>query len=91
MNRRTGLGVAWHLPEADAGGYRARTFADTTRATSDLIEMLAADTGGTWALLHDRINYDDDARAVCQGFMEAGFGDRQAADDLGLRNSTLRR
>lgn len=82
--------MAWHLPESNGGGYCARAFADTTRATSDLIEMLATATGGTWALLHDRINFDDDARAVCRGFIDAGFGDRQAADDLGLRASTLR-
>jgi hypothetical protein len=67
------LGVDWHLP-ARRGGFAARRFATTTRATSDLIEVLAGD-GHTVQSAHDAILYDDDAKAVLARFIDAGHAD----------------
>lgn len=77
MARRkpTSLGVDWHLPDG-RGSFRARRFATTTRATSDLIEALAAD-GHTVASARDAVNFDPDAKAVLATIAEAGFGDQR--------------
>ncbi|SDH54985.1 hypothetical protein [Microbacterium sp. 77mftsu3.1] len=69
------LGVDWHLPDG-RGGFRARRFATTTRATSDLIEALAAD-GHTVATARDAVNYDPEAKAVLATIADAGFGDKR--------------
>lgn len=74
MSRRGigSLGVDWNLPDG-CGGYMARRFATTTRATSDLIELLAGD-GHTVQSAHDAVRYDNDAKAVLRAFIDAGFG-----------------
>lgn len=78
--RAASLGVDWHLPDGK-GGYRARRFATTTKASSDLIAMLAAD-GLTWAQVRDGINFDDEAKAVAEHFIAAGYGDTRAMDHV---------
>lgn len=82
---RVDLGVAWHLPAkpgSETGGYAKRRFATTTVASSDLIEMLAGE-GLTWAELAEEILFDDEARAVAWGFVEAGHGEVKAWEHVG--------
>jgi len=71
-NRPYSLGVDWHLPDG-RGGFRNRPFATTTKATSDLIEALAAD-GHTVHSARAEIRFDREAEAVLDGFINAGFG-----------------
>lgn len=66
--QRTHLGVSWALPGA------ARPFTTTTRASSDLLRLLATDNL-TWAQARDSVLYDPDAKAVCAAFVDAGHGD----------------
>lgn len=70
--RQRSLGVDWHLPDG-RGGFRARRFASTTVASGDLIRLLAED-GNTWAEIASAIIYDDEAKAVAQRFVDAGYG-----------------
>jgi hypothetical protein len=81
------LGVDWHLPTADRTGqptgFAKRRFATTTPATAYGIEILAAE-GFTWAQIEDEILYDHEAKAVARGFIDAGYGDVQAGDHMGL-------
>lgn len=72
MPRRS-LGVDWHLPG------RKRPFATTTKATSDLVVLLAGD-GHTVDSAHAAVNYDPDARAVLEALSAAGHGDRPLAE-----------
>ena len=84
MAKTASLGVTWHLPNPRTGAYYTRPFNSTTQASADLIGMLA-DDGLTWAQMVDEILYDPEARAVAEGFVDAGHGDRVAAEfvDLG--------
>ena len=66
------LGVDWHLP-ALGGGYQGRRFATTTKATSDLIELLAEE-GHTVQSARDAVRFDNEAEDVLDGFIGAGFG-----------------
>jgi len=77
-SRPYSLGVDWHLP-AVGGGYQKRRFATTTKATSDLIEALAAD-GHTVRSARDAIHFDNEAQAVLDEFIRAGFGRFPLAD-----------
>lgn len=78
------LGVDWHLPLANGKpGFARRRFATTTQATAYGIEILAAE-GFTWAQIEDEVLYDHEAKAVARGFIDAGYGDVQAADHMGL-------
>lgn len=70
--QQASLGVDWHLPDP-RGGFRRRRFATTTQASSDLIVLLATD-GATWADVAVQVNFDDDAKVVAQGFVNAGYG-----------------
>ena len=74
MGRRkvVSLGVEWHMPNS-RGGFAARPFATTTRATSDLIEALAAD-GHTVQSAHDEIRFDPEGKMVLAAMVEEGFG-----------------
>lgn len=76
-NRPYSLGVDWHLPDG-WGGFRNRPFATTTKATSDLIEALAAD-GHTVHSARAEIRFDPEAEAVLDGFINAGFGRERLA------------
>lgn len=71
------LGVDWHLPAKNGKGYAKRRFATTTKASSDLIEMLAED-GLTWDQMAEQILFDPEAKAVAQGFIDAGHGQTKA-------------
>lgn len=67
-NRVHSLGVDWFLPGAK------RRFATTTKASSDLIEGMAA-WGLSWSEIAKDINFDDEARAVAQRFVDEGYGE----------------
>ena len=49
----------------------------STRATSDLIAALA-EQGGTIREVQSRINYDQEAKAVLQAYIDRGYGDVEA-------------
>lgn len=66
------LGVDWHMPDG-RGGYAKRAYASTTRATSDLVEVLATD-GHTVQSAHDAILFDPDAKAVLAAMVDRGLG-----------------
>lgn len=83
MTRRRnadGIGVQWHLPNAD-GRFAARPFTSTTKASANLISMLAEE-GLTWAQIAEAILYDPDAKGVAIGFVEAGHGQTKAAEHV---------
>ena len=63
--------VLWLIPG------RKKPIAYSTRATSDLIAVLAED-GGTISEIQPRINYDEDAKAVLQAYIDRGYGDIEA-------------
>lgn len=79
--RNVGLGVDWHLPKR-GGGYQARRFATTTRATSDLIVHLATD-GHTVQSARDAINFDPEGKAVLTRFVDEGHGQRMLRELVG--------
>lgn len=73
MSHKTAsLGVDWHMPDG-RGGFKARRFATTTQATSDMIRYLAED-GLTVQAAHDALLYDPEGKAVLRAFIDAGFG-----------------
>jgi hypothetical protein len=86
--RRDGLGVDWYLPArgwaptAMKADFRARPFASTTVASSDLITLLARD-GMTWRQIAEKILYDPDAKAIAVRFVEEGYGDVPALSFVG--------
>lgn len=59
--------VLWYAPG------RKKPIAYSTRAASDLIVLLAEE-GGTIIELKQRINYDMEAKAVLQAYIDRGFG-----------------
>lgn len=59
--------VLWYAPG------RKNPIAYSTRATTDLIVLLAKE-GGTITDLKQRINYDMEAKAVLQAYIDRGFG-----------------
>lgn len=68
--KKQDLGVQWVMPG------KKRPFATTTVATNDLIVLMAGD-GHTVKSAHDAINYDDEAKAVLQTFIDNGYGATQ--------------
>lgn len=68
---KLGGDVHWHIPG------RKKPIAYSTKATSDLIAVLAGD-GGTIAEVQRRINYDMEAKAVLQAYIDRGYGDVEA-------------
>lgn len=79
--RTPSLGVDWHLP-CKRLGFKRRRFASTTRATGDLIVLLAG-RGLTWSQVSSAINFDPDAKAVADRFVTEGFGDVRADQHVG--------
>ena len=71
MKRKTTkLDVAWFLPK------RKQPFMYTTTATSGLIVALAEQTERrTPKEILPLINYDQEAKALMQAYIEKGFGD----------------
>ncbi len=63
--------VEWCIPG------RKTPIAYSTRATSDLIAALA-EQGGTIREVQSRINYDQEAKAVLQAYIDRGYGDVEA-------------
>lgn len=63
--------VYWYIPN------RKRPIAYSTKAASDLIALLAEE-GGTIAEVQRRINYDVEAKAVLQIYIDRGYGDVEA-------------
>ena len=59
--------VMWILPG------KKRPFAYSTTATSDLIVALAQEYD-TVRQVHDAINFDHQAKAILQYFIDAGYG-----------------
>lgn len=49
----------------------------STKATNDLIVTLA-EQGGTIQEVHDRINYDREAKAILQIYINKGYGGEEA-------------
>lgn len=63
--------VSWYIPG------RKTPIAYSTRATSDLISVLAED-GGTIAEVQSKISYDAEAKAVLQNYIDRGYGNVEA-------------
>lgn len=60
--------VAYHLPK------KKKPIAYSTKATSDLIAVLAQDYE-TISDVYNAINYDQDAKDVLQKYIDLGYGD----------------
>lgn len=71
MARKSKGDVSWHVPG------RKTPIAYSTKATSDLIAVLA-EQGGTIREVQSRINYDQEAKAVLQAYIDRGYGDTEA-------------
>lgn len=63
--------VLWYTPG------RKNPIAYSTKAASDLIVVLAEE-GGTIAELKRKINYDMEAKAVLQAYIDRGYGNVEA-------------
>ena len=63
--------VEWRSPG------RKTPIAYSTKATSDLIAVLA-EQGGTIREVQSRINYDQEAKVVLQAYIDRGYGDVEA-------------
>lgn len=68
MAYKEGLGVEWYFPN------KKRKFAESTVATSDLIELLS-EQHLTVRDVYNAINYDTDAKEIVNKFIENGYGD----------------
>ena len=72
---RTRGDVEWFIPG------RKTPIAFSTRATSDLIAVLALeDESATISEIQSRINFDQDAKAVLQAYIDRGYGDQIASE-----------
>ena len=63
--------VQWYIPG------KKRPIADSTVATSDLVVLLVKE-GGTIAEVQRKINFDAEAKAVLQAYIDRGYGDIEA-------------
>lgn len=70
-NARRKGDVRWHIPG------RKKPIAYSTIATNDLIVLLSED-GGTISEVQRKINYDAEAKAVLQAYIDRGYGDVEA-------------
>lgn len=70
-NARRKGDVHWHIPG------RKKPIAYSTIATNDLIVLLSED-GGTITEVQRKINYDAEAKAVVQAYIDCGYGDVEA-------------
>lgn len=77
MSRRNRIrgDVDWHLPNAK------KPFASSTRATSDLIEVLYKDYGDL-ALVYAAINFDDEAKKIVKYYLDRGIRHIHIRSDL---------
>lgn len=66
MGYKKGLGVKWYIPMTK------KAFAESTVATSDLIEMLAEEYL-TIEDVYNAINYDSDAKEIVKYFIDKGY------------------
>lgn len=72
MGNRTRKGdVEWYVPR------RKTPIAYSTKAASDLIAVLA-EQGGSIREVQAQINYDQEAKAVLQAYIDRGYGDIEA-------------
>ena len=75
MKTKTKGDVAWHIPG------RKTPVAFSTTATSYLIAVLALEhESDTIRDLQTRINYDQEAKAVLQAYIDRGFGGQVASE-----------
>lgn len=63
--------VAWYIPG------RKRPIAYSTKASSDLISVLAEE-GGTISEVQQKINYNAEAKDVLQAYIDLGYGNIEA-------------
>ena len=63
--------VHWYIPG------RKKPIAYSTIAAGELIVLLAKE-GGTIAEVKRKINYDEEAKAVLQAYIDRGYGDVEA-------------
>lgn len=68
--------VEWYKPKSKIN---SRPIAYSPKATSDLIVLLAED-GCTIKELKDKINYDEEAKAIIQKYIDLGYGELIAKD-----------
>ena len=64
--KNKGHDVYWTLP------HQKRSFATCTISTNNLIEALSTDDK-TVKDVYDSINYDEDAKIILKGFIDAGY------------------
>ncbi len=68
--------VAWHPIKKSKGAKRGRTIAYSSKATSDLIVMLAEDNPkATIREIQKIINFDGEAEKVLQVYIDKGWGE----------------
>lgn len=70
-NRCSKGDVHWYIPG------QKRPIAYSTKAASDLIAVLAEE-GGTIEEVQRKINYDEEANAVLQAYIDHGYGNIEA-------------
>lgn len=68
--------VEWCKPESKIN---QRPIAYSPKSTSDLVALLAKD-GCTIKELKDKINYDEEAKAIIQKYIDLGYGELIAKD-----------
>lgn len=66
MGYKKGLGVKWYIPMTK------KAFAESTVATSDLIELLAEEYL-TVEDVYNAINYDEEAKKIVKHFINKGY------------------
>ena len=75
MAKRSRKGdVEWYVPG------RKTPIAYSTKATSDLIAVLALEHGGTIHEVQAHITYNQEAKAVLQAYIDRGYGEQIAAE-----------
>ena len=65
--------ISWYIPK------RKTPIAYSTKAACDLIVLLSQE-GGTICEIQARINYDTEAKAVLQAYINKGYGEQIAAE-----------
>lgn len=72
--------VSWCLPD------KKRPFAYSTKATSDLIVVLA-ESNQTTKDVYNAINYDEDAKKILKEFIDSGYGNYIFKDFVTINHS----
>lgn len=70
--------VSWHLPDGN-GGFQKTPFMYSTQAESFFMRVLAEE-GHTFASALKVCHYAPTAEAICQRFVEEGYGDVMMED-----------